>query len=344
MTRELKLALIVGFALVLVVTVLISDHLSHARQAELAGNIPAEPLKVAEPPALSLGNETAQAPAPTVTESPSTLAGATPTPAAAPINLVGMGTSATPAPTPMAQEPMTINQGTRGNQVPVEHADLARELAKQGGGIKDNVIFVGPQPAMQTAQDKLPGSTLPPTVQPPKVTPSPTTVLPPVVPVPAAPDRAYTVAAGDNAFKIAKQFYGDGKVWRKLVKYNKLAEDGQLKVGTKLNIPTSETLLGKKAATASLSAPTPTVGPSTTNKPSTGGIVLTGNRTTPIALTGPVPSKSHSYTVKKGDTLAQIAQRELGSARRAHEILELNKKTIKDADSVPLGAVLTLPA
>ena len=37
MTRELKLALIVGFALVLVVTVLISDHLSHARQTELAG-------------------------------------------------------------------------------------------------------------------------------------------------------------------------------------------------------------------------------------------------------------------------------------------------------------------
>ena len=31
MTRELKLALIVGFSLVLVVTVLISDHLSQAR-------------------------------------------------------------------------------------------------------------------------------------------------------------------------------------------------------------------------------------------------------------------------------------------------------------------------
>src|SRR3954470_12184985 len=68
-TRELKLALIVGFALVLVVTVLISDHLSHARQTELAGNIPAEPIKAAEPPAIAMGNDSPPfnepAPAPT---------------------------------------------------------------------------------------------------------------------------------------------------------------------------------------------------------------------------------------------------------------------------------------
>ncbi len=75
-TRELKLALIVGFALVLVVTVLISDHLSHARQTELAGNIQPEPIKAAEPPAIAMGNDSslfndlAPAPAPTNVNAP----------------------------------------------------------------------------------------------------------------------------------------------------------------------------------------------------------------------------------------------------------------------------------
>ncbi len=130
-------------------------------------------------------------------------------------------------------------------------------------------------------------------------------------------------------------------------------ESAQLKVGTKLNIPSSEVLLGKKAVTATAvlpttpaPTPTPTVATKPTHGPSTTGIMLTGSGG-PVNLASNTPApatKGHTYTVKKGDTLAIIAQHELGSSKRAHEIVELNKKTIKDPDNVPLGAVLTLPA
>jgi len=46
--------------------------------------------------------------------------------------------------------------------------------------------------------------------------------------------------------------------------------------------------------------------------------------------------------VKKGDTLGQIAMRELGTSKRANEILTLNK--LSDANSIRVGQKLKLPA
>jgi nucleoid-associated protein YgaU len=73
-------------------------------------------------------------------------------------------------------------------------------------------------------------------------------------------------------------------------------------------------------------------------------------RTTLVGLPMPAPSptaaalKTRPYTVKKGDSLAAIAQRELGTVKRAREIVELNKKVIKNPDNVPLGATIQIPA
>jgi nucleoid-associated protein YgaU len=341
-TRELKLALIVGFALVLVVTVLISDHLSHARQTELAGNIPAEPIKAAEPPAIAMGNDS----------SPFNDAAPAPTPAT-----VNTPTLNTPAPivTEPASEPMVLTQGAgRGGNPAVTpnptsgpHDELFGEIKRQGGTVQGNTIVLNQSPvAAKTVKEPLPDG-IPQNVPP-------VHVLPPVVPAPAKtpviPDATYTVAAGDSFFKISKQYYNDGKVWRKLAKYNKMDENAQLKVGTKLNIPSSEVLLGKKAVTATAVLPTaptpaPVVATKPTRTPSTTGIMLTGSGG-PVNLGSATPTstKGHTYTVKKGDTLAIIAQHELGNSKRAHEIVELNKKTIKDPNNVPLGTVLTLPA
>jgi nucleoid-associated protein YgaU len=49
------------------------------------------------------------------------------------------------------------------------------------------------------------------------------------------------------------------------------------------------------------------------------------------------------YTVKKGDTLSEIAQRELGGASRWKEIFEANRDKLKDPDVIMPGQVLTLP-
>ncbi len=51
--------------------------------------------------------------------------------------------------------------------------------------------------------------------------------------------------------------------------------------------------------------------------------------------------KARSYTVKPGDALQKIAQRELGDAKRSAEIASLNG--LSDPDSIRIGMVLTLP-
>lgn len=338
-TRELKLALIVGFALVLVVTVLISDHLSHARQAELAGNVPAEPIKIAEPPIIAMGD-----PAPVVSS---------PAPEVAASNAPAPTSPGTTSPAPVIAdpvappivaaarepEPAVVNQGHSAASTG-EHAALIDTIKSLGGSVHNGTIFVTPTPAIKTVQDTL--SPLP--IEPSTSRGGATSKSIAVPAAPATPDRVHTVVAGDNAFKIAKQYYGDGTAWRKLLKYNKVDEEAQLKVGQNLNIPSSEVLLGKKATVVAGVTPVKVPGAglhSNENVTLINAAVHTG----PMATKQPAPgTTTHTYTVKKGDTLAEIARHELGSSKRVHEIVELNKKTLHDPDNVPLGTVLTLPS
>ena len=53
---------------------------------------------------------------------------------------------------------------------------------------------------------------------------------------------------------------------------------------------------------------------------------------------------SRTYTVKKGDTLSEIAKEQLGKASRYPEIFEMNKPMLKDPDKIYPGQVLRLPA
>ena len=53
---------------------------------------------------------------------------------------------------------------------------------------------------------------------------------------------------------------------------------------------------------------------------------------------------SRTYTVKKGDTLSEIAKDHLGKASRYPEIFEMNKPMLKDPDKIYPGQVLRLPA
>lgn len=55
----------------------------------------------------------------------------------------------------------------------------------------------------------------------------------------------------------------------------------------------------------------------------------------------PPPPEHRTVVVQPGETLGQIAQRELGSVRRIAEIVELNG--IEDPDDIRAGAVLKLP-
>ena len=52
---------------------------------------------------------------------------------------------------------------------------------------------------------------------------------------------------------------------------------------------------------------------------------------------------TRTYTVKSGDTLQKIAQKQLGDANRWQEIFLLNRAVIRDPDRIFVGQVLTLP-
>lgn len=60
-------------------------------------------------------------------------------------------------------------------------------------------------------------------------------------PVTKKPPRTYTLVAGDNLWKIAKKFLGDGSRWREIANLNgiKDSEVRRLPVGLKIKLPTS---------------------------------------------------------------------------------------------------------
>lgn len=63
-----------------------------------------------------------------------------------------------------------------------------------------------------------------------------------------------------------------------------------------------------------------------------------------ITVAGSAPAGEKFYTVKKGDTLSEIAQSQLGKASRYNEIFEANKPMLKHPDKIYPGQVLRIPS
>lgn len=60
-------------------------------------------------------------------------------------------------------------------------------------------------------------------------------------------------------------------------------------------------------------------------------------------VTSPAAKEPKLYTVKKGDTLSAIAQKEMGAASKYPEIFEANKPMLKHPDKIYPGQVLRIP-
>lgn len=273
MTREQKLALIVGFSLVLVVGILISDHLSPASLDE-----PVESLAYASP----LGE---LPPAVVIEELP-------PSPDPEPrIETVEHA----PPPTPPELE-TAARQAQEETFKPLELTQGVSRL-----DVRDETLY------------RLTGTNLP-------LNPGPASTTSATIPVsgatageakpPAGPGfAAYVVRKGDTLSKIADRTLGSPGRWKELAALNRdrVGADGSVREGVTLRVPAGATVR-------------PAVTPATT----------------PTR-----PPAPRTYAVRKGDTLSQIAQRELGTIRRQAEILKLNG--IDDADEIYAGLVLRLP-
>lgn len=314
MTREQKLALVLGFAAVLVVGLLISDHLAAARSTDLEdaphdstvvvdasegqafrrvvtlpdsdGTFRGRPITqmAAQDPALSFEDSPAVADAPDTQPLEVQLH--------QPVELVlGNGGG--------VQSPGSETVLDRmGDAVAVGAERLAGSIRDFTGRASDSGIesmgMLGDEPGQPVSRQV---STGPVVVQ-------------------------HHVQANESLYKIAAKYYGDGNTWRRIAKDNegRVGDNGSVREGVTLRIldPTQGTTPARETARA-------------TNKPAS-------NRTPPST------PNSMTYTVKSGDTLGEISQQVLGTIRRQHELIALNRDVLKDPDQLRAGMVLKLPS
>ncbi len=125
-------------------------------------------------------------------------------------------------------------------------------------------------------------------------------------------DRLHRIESGETLAAICRHYYDDPALAGALADYNALRDPDHVVAGRTLRVPPRHALVhGSPAAPATAAANHPT--------------------------------SPETYTVKPDETLSEIAQRMLGSARRWEELYELNRDRIDDPDAVRAGVVLRLP-
>ena len=143
-----------------------------------------------------------------------------------------------------------------------------------------------------------------------------------------ADTRTYVVQPGDNLGKIAPKVYGPELG-------NKIASVEKIIIANKQNLKSPDDIVpGQKLVIPPLSS----VHVLDESVVSEGMFERVKN-----VFTRKDKPKSRQYVVQDGDSLWQIAEKELGDGNRYHEIVELNANTIKDVDDLPVGMHLKLP-
>lgn len=310
MNREQKIALIIGFAVVLVVGVLVSDHWSGARQLRIAdategdsGRVESGPVAVLPDPGGMETRLTAGTPGGTSDEVEARAEGRSPLETVTTIALGGNGRGS-----PLGDALQAASDSREQPEQP-RRAELWRSQFREVGARVAEGLSAG-LPAAAGLESPADRAVVP--------TPRARVVEPPV-------DRPirHTVKRNESLYKIAATYLGDGNRWREIADANrdKVGTDGGVRTGVTLLIPNA----------AGVSAPAPQLTPE--SRPAERRVAET-----------PVLSKPITYTVAKNDSLGEISQRFLGSSRRVNDIVRANPGKIDDPDDIRVGMVLTIPA
>lgn len=336
MTREHKLALIVGFSLVLVLGVLISDHFSKA------GNVQAAAASATTGQARDFGGQDPlRSTGPATVSSPGPGAGtAVPPPSDQP--------RMTPAPEVLAQGP--------GREL--NRSEVVRPASPDPSMRPiDEIAMNGrrtPLPGSDTALTSMRNTQIPGgsgAAQPlPSGGAAPAPSNPSGLPVSREKLARHEVVDGDSIYRIAQKMYNDGNLWVKIRDYagnkGKIGDNGAMREGVTILLPPKDVLLGKAvlADERVSQGPAPVNGVGASPGASAGSTPATTTGTSRTESNDRSGVKTSSYTVASGDTLAEIARKKLGSVRRIQDIIDLNKGTLDDPDSLKVGMVIRLPA
>ncbi|MEO1278395.1 MAG: LysM peptidoglycan-binding domain-containing protein [Planctomycetota bacterium] len=324
MTREQKLALVLGFAAVLVVGLLISDHMAAARSASLeaAPHDASVVIDASEGQALrrvvTLPDRSTQRAAGEAEVSP---ADSEQRYRGRPVTRMASRSTdsqATSVPereqeivADAAPAPVKFVTGSRGGiQRPADRDSILEQVGDRmangaeavAQGIRDFTGLASATPFSGLAQlDNAPGSP---------------------VSREASTERVvvqHHVQVNESLYKIAERYYGDGNKWQRIAEDNsdRVGRNGSVREGVMLRVfdPTRNRPVAssKPARRSQPTQPKPTGGPLT-------------------------------YTVQSGDTLGEISQKLLGTIRRQHELIALNREVLSDPDRLRAGMVLKLPS
>ncbi|MCG3134841.1 MAG: hypothetical protein HMLKMBBP_02245 [Planctomycetes bacterium] len=178
---------------------------------------------------------------------------------------------------------------------------------------------------------------------PPAPTPTPT----PPTPAPSAVPgfREVKVAKGDTLMIIAKRELGASSKWPTLVEANPGLDPKRMKIGQVIKVPVAAATAAN-AVPGPAPAPGPTLTP--TPAPAPGVVEVPGAGPAPVPTPFPVPTpapvSARTYKVVAGDTLSDIARRELGSAGKVSMLKEANKDVLKGGDRITVGMTLKIPS
>ena len=145
---------------------------------------------------------------------------------------------------------------------------------------------------------------------------------------PARKAGQYIVQPNDNYWTISEKVYGSGAYFKAIFEYNRNRhpQADRLQVGEALDTPDASVLQSTY----------PDLCPKATRAASAGRVVPASARMVP---------GTRVYTVEEGDTLFEIARRELGKPSRWSEVYQLNRETLGgDFDYLRPGTELLLPA
>ena len=130
----------------------------------------------------------------------------------------------------------------------------------------------------------------------------------------ALPYRFHDVRSGESLTSICRRYYGDISLLEELARFNGMEDPNSLGAGRRLRIPDAADLVRGNAAGS-----------------------------TPPRRGQDQEQPAQTYTVREGDSLSEIAQRLLVSAKKYALIFECNRDVLQSPDDIRSGMVLKIP-
>lgn len=132
-------------------------------------------------------------------------------------------------------------------------------------------------------------------------------------------DTIHFVVQGETLRSICRNFYGDSGLAVGVAAWNNLQNPDAIEKGSRIALPTRTSLIAGSIAFQS----------QTTNQRSASAEIT--------------QTEMGKYTVKEGDTLSEIAQKVMGTAKKTQLLIDFNRDVMPNPDRIKPGMVLQFP-